>query len=59
MSRHLELVPDNNLVWPAQVFDRASILASVTIAATERAQATSYVDRHAPDLRNMIFGDAA
>ena len=59
MSRHLELVPDNNLVHTAHVFDRAAILKEVTTAQAQRDAAARLLARRAPDLLGMILGGAA
>lgn len=59
MSRHLELVPDNNLMHTAHVFDRAAILKDVAVTEQQRGAAARYLDRHAPDLAAMILGNVA
>lgn len=59
MSRHLELVPDNNLVHTAHVFDRAAILKEVTTTEQQRAAAARLLARRAPDLIAMVLGSAA
>ena len=55
-TRHLELVPDNNLVHTAHVFDRAAILAEVKIDDKPLYEAQIVAHHRAPDLYEMIFG---
>jgi hypothetical protein len=56
----LELVPSNDLLGNAPVFDRNyTLLDNVTVSAQQRTAATRYLDKHAPDLRVMILGAAA
>lgn len=56
MSRHLELVPDNNLMHQANVFDRAAILAHIDVDDDVRYDAQVVAHHRAPDLYEMIFG---
>lgn len=55
----LELIPSNDLLGHAPMFDRHELFASMTVDASDRAAATRYLDRNAPDLRVMILGVAA
>lgn len=59
MSRHLELVPDNNMVHTAHVFDRAAILKDVAVTEQQRNAAARLLTRKAPDLLAMVLGGAA
>ena len=59
MSRNLELVPSNDLVNGASVFNRDQLLANTSVSEHERRAAAKYIARHAPDLRAMILGSAA
>ena len=56
----LELIPSNDLLGNAPVFDRNfTLLDHVTVSERQRADATSYLSKHAPDLLGMILGVAA
>jgi hypothetical protein len=55
----LELIPSNDLLSYAPVFERHAVLATVSLTEQERAAATRYLDRNAPDLMGMILGVAA
>jgi hypothetical protein len=56
----LELIPSNDLLGNAPVFDRNfTLLDHVTVPEQDRAAATRYLDKHAPDLMGMILGVAA
>jgi hypothetical protein len=54
-----ELIPSNDLLGYAPMFDRHQILTSVALDEADRASATRYLERHAPDLKAMILGNAA
>jgi hypothetical protein len=55
-----ELIPSNDLFSPAPVFDRnVTLLDHVTVPCTDRAAATRYLAKNAPDLMGMILGVAA
>jgi hypothetical protein len=54
-----DLIPSNDLLGHAPMFDRHEILSSVTVTFTDRAAAARYLARHAPDLTHMILGTAA
>jgi hypothetical protein len=56
----IDLIPSNDLKSYAPVFGRDELLdSSVTVDASDRAAATRYLDKHAPDLMGMILGLAA
>jgi hypothetical protein len=56
----MELIPSNDLKSYAPVFGRDELLASsVTVSFVDRAAATRYLERNAPDLLGMILGVAA
>ena len=56
----LDLIPSNDLLGNAPVFDRnVTLLDHVTVPFVDRAAATRYLTKHAPDLRAMILGNAA
>lgn len=56
----LELIPSNDLLGNAPVFDRNfTLLDNVTVPFVDRAAATRYLTKHAPDLCAMILGVAA
>jgi len=55
----LELIPSNDLLGHAPMFDRHEILSTVTLSFSDRAAATRYLARNAPDLMGMILGVAA
>lgn len=57
MSR--DLFPSNDLLSYAPIFNGHALLASMTIAADDRAAAARYLDKHAPDLKAMLLGGAA
>ncbi|BCW47944.1 hypothetical protein [Arthrobacter sp. StoSoilB13] len=59
MSRHLELVPANDLVSGASVFNRDMLLSNTTTTEHERRAAAKYLAKNAPDLRQMILGNIA
>jgi len=59
MSRHLALVPANDLVNPASVFNRDMLLGSVSVTEHERRAAAKYLAKNAPDLHQMILGGVA
>lgn len=59
MSKQHELIPSNDLLNDTSMFDRNSVLHSVNVTPHQVRAATSYLDRHAPDLLGMIFGNAA
>ena len=60
MSRHLALVPANDLVNPASVFDRDMVLGSVSTTEHERRAAAKYLAKNgASDLHAMILGGIA
>jgi len=59
MSRHLELVPSNDLVNGASVFNRDMILGNTTVTEHERRAAARYLAKNAPDLHQMILGNVA
>lgn len=59
MSRHLALVPANDLVNPASVFNRDMLLGSASTTEHERRAAAKYLAKHAPDLHQMILGGVA
>ena len=59
MSRHLALIPDNNLVHQVGWYDRHAITSDVATTEQQRNAAARYLDRHAPDLADMILGGAA
>lgn len=55
----LELIPSNDLLGYAPMFARHQILTSVALDEADRAAATRYLARNAPDLMGMILGVAA
>lgn len=59
MSRHLELVPSNDLVNGASVFNRDMLLGNTTVTEHERRAAARYLAKHAPDLHAMVLGSVA
>jgi len=59
MSRHLELVPSNDLVNGASVFNRDMLLGNTTVTEHERRAAARYLAKHAPDLHDMVLGGVA
>ena len=59
MSRHLELVPSNDLVNGASVFNRDQLLANTSTTEHERRAAAKYLAKHAPDVHEMILGNVA
>ena len=56
MSRHLELVPDNNLVHQVGWYDKDAILAEVKSTERQLYDAQIVAHHRAPDLYEMIFG---
>jgi len=60
MSRHLELVPSNDLVNGASVFNRDQLLANTSTTEHERRAASRYLAKNgAADLHAMILGGVA
>jgi len=59
MSKQLELIPDNDLFKDASMFDRNSVLHSVSVTPAQVQRATRYLGKHAPDLAAMILGNVA
>ena len=59
MSRHLELVPSNDLVNGASVFNRDMLLGNTSVTEHERRAAAKYLAKHAPDLHSMVLGGVA
>jgi len=59
MSRHLELVPSNDLVNGASVFNRDMLLGNTSTTEHERRAAARYLAKHAPDLHGMVLGNIA
>lgn len=59
MSRHLELVPSNDLVNGASVFNRDQLLANTSVTEHERRAAAKYLAKNAPDLHQMVLGGVA
>lgn len=59
-NRHLALVPANDLVNPASVFNRDTLLGSVSTTEHERRAAAKYLRRTGNEnLIPMILGGAA
>ncbi len=59
MSRHLELVPSNDLVNGASVFNRDMLLGNTSVTEHERRAAARYLAKNAPDLHDMVLGGVA
>jgi hypothetical protein len=51
---HLVMIPGNNTFRPSATFDRQHTLN--TLAPVDRAAATRYLERYAPDLVEMVLG---